>query len=341
MALQDTIDDIIRRLRGGVKTAGKNIASWKQIATTPSLRQEYGKYVAKPLLKPKTGYLATSGRLAARRIGSIPISPKVADIPMSFGRGMVRGAGGFTGAEKVFKSPYLKYKPITKTGQAMEFGGSMLGFALGPGKALMPLESAVAGRLGLGSVSKTAPWLKRKLTGATSKLISATGAEAASSAVLTPIEAYMKKRPVGEAFKEQLAGGMAGRGIGGALGRGLALGGLMMGGTKALKKPILSAVKKHTANIEVLSKLHRYFKNLSPKEQMEVFEKATKIEKEVLPDIAKTREMKYLRTANPDEWLNTVVKFADDRLVASRHPDFLMGYGTRELKKPKVKKLRE
>ena len=77
------------------------------------------------------------------------------------------------------------------------------------------------------------------------------------------------------------------------------------------------------------------YDRMTPNYQVGVIQDTTEKAKSIIPEIVGSKEMKKLVIANPKEWLNTVGKFMEDRLVGARNPKFDLGFSTRQLGKTK------
>ena len=163
--------------------------------------------------------LATQGR----QFLQTPLSPtaqRVADVPLSFMKGMTKGAAGFTGAENLIKPLRTDYKPFTTAGKISDVLGGFAGYSVGAGKLLMPLESAVAAKFGTARAGT--PLLSKLATKTLPALITK---NIASSFVTAPIRSVIEKKPFKQVLAEDVGGSIAGEGI--------MAGGLLVG-TKAL-----------------------------------------------------------------------------------------------------------
>lgn len=109
---------------------------------------------------------------------------------------------------------------------------------------------------------------------------------------------------------------------------------LIFGGlTVSKKKQIMESVKELEPEILRTIRGIKNYDKFSPATQMQIIQETTDIAKKVIPDIIKSDEMKKLGTRSPGEWMNTVSKFIEDRLVQAKNPEFNVGLNTRSLKK--------
>ncbi|RLI67480.1 MAG: hypothetical protein DRP02_14390, partial [Candidatus Gerdarchaeota archaeon] len=128
------------------------------------------------------------------------------------GQALVGYTKGVTGSF-LPRQVYTNIPQPTGATQKLAYGaGYFAGFGTGPGKLYGAIESRVAGKI--------APrlWQAPKLV---RKIVPAVGAEIASSTLTTPIRSLSFKEPLGQAFKSELTGGLAGRAIFGPVGKGV------------------------------------------------------------------------------------------------------------------------
>lgn len=205
------------------------------------------------------GWQASNRQRLANFNQSRTVPLKYADPILGFGSGLAQGLGGFTGIDqKIPINP--NYRTQTVPGKISEFGGGLVGFALGPGKIIGPLESAVS--------SKIAPYLPKTLPAA-APIISrisnaivrrtapAVVAEATSSLPLSLIQSKVQNEPLAKSYATNLGLGLTSRGGLAALGAGgkLALKGISAGKTaaketeKTLFQQFLSSALREEQNL--------------------------------------------------------------------------------------------
>ncbi|MFH0863861.1 MAG: hypothetical protein V1858_02150 [Candidatus Gottesmanbacteria bacterium] len=86
---------------------------------------------------------------------------------------------------------------------------------------------------------------------------------------------------------------------------------------------------------EILDVLHQVknYDRFAPDLQISAINNITKTANDIIPDIIKSKEMKYLAVKDPNTWLSTVGKFIEDRLVGAKNPRFDLGLSTQTLGK--------
>jgi len=198
-----TLKDLTSRIRDILFQGRQNLQSWGQVATTPKLRQEYGRYVAKPALQRAIDWRQQRppnviGGQIVQRTG--PLGQFMAGFP--------RGAAAYL---PLPKQVYQNIpQPTTLPQKIGRTAGEFAGFAFGPGKFFYgPIEKFAEAKLG--KAFTQAPKIVRKV-------LPAVGAEALSSGAFTPIRAAIEKKPLGQTYKEELAAGLTGRAVFGGLG---------------------------------------------------------------------------------------------------------------------------
>lgn len=97
------------------------------------------------------------------------------------------------------------------------------------------------------------------------------------------------------------------------------------------KKAIEQVVGMEDEILRTIKGIQNYDK-FSPEMQMDIIRETIDTAKKVIPDIIKTDEMKKLSLRSPTEWMATVAKFIEDRLVSAKNPELNIGFNTRKLK---------
>ncbi len=155
-----------------------------------------------------------------RAIARTPLTQRqqrVADVPIGFLSGVGKGVGAFTGADEFLREKVLQpagfstLRPQTTAGKVAEFGGGVVGFALGPGKFFRPLETKVA--------RKVAPLLLKPFGVTGAKIGGVVAAEAVTASLISPLSVIFQKRKIPEAFIDELIAGLTGRAVFGLAGK--------------------------------------------------------------------------------------------------------------------------
>lgn len=151
--------------------------------------------------------------------GERKVPRPLSETVLGFGTGLEKGMAGFTGLEKPLGKKLglaPQYKTSTGLGKTAEALGSMVGFALGPGKLVGPFESRIASKVpGLAGGSITSRISR--------KLVPAIAAESATSSIIAPTRSLITGEPLKKTFSEDVSAGLVGRGIFGAGAAGLPL----------------------------------------------------------------------------------------------------------------------
>lgn len=191
--------------------------------------------------RPQTGTIATAGRNAIQKIGSIPLSAQNqyrADIGLGLLQGVKQGIGGFTGIENKFPSfMNYNYQPVSKVGKTANFAGGALGYAFGAGKLLGPVERTVQAAVFVPKLAKAAPLASKALNFVARKTLPALAAEAATAVPTSLIQSKITGNPLLQTYGNNLAGNVAGR----AVGEGINIAAPIVG--KAGKQVVISTKK--------------------------------------------------------------------------------------------------
>lgn len=166
-------------------------------------------YANSPVAKPIAQFQANN-RAAVQKV-------QVPDTLQSFVQGANEGALGFTGLDK--KIPLgAKYTPQTTAGKATHFAGGAVGYALGAGKLLGPVEKAIQGAVVVPKLAKSAPVISRAANFVARKTAPALIAEAATAVPTSIIQSRVDQKPVLPIYAQNLAGNLAGRAVGEGIG---------------------------------------------------------------------------------------------------------------------------
>jgi len=108
---------------------------------------------------------------------------------------------------------------------------------------------------------------------------------------------------------------------------------LVFGGlTVAKKKQAMETIVNSQDDILRAIRGIRNYDSFTPQTQMQIIQEAIDVSKKIIPDVVGSKEMKQLSIRDPKEWMNTVSKFMEDRLVSAKNPEFNIGLNTRTLK---------
>ncbi len=75
------------------------------------------------------------------------------------------------------------------------------------------------------------------------------------------------------------------------------------------------------------------YETFNPTYQMGVINSVKKTAQKAIPEIINTKELKYLEKTDQRQWLNTVSKFMEDKLVQARNPSYDFGLSVKKLGK--------
>jgi len=138
---------------------------------------------------------------------------QVPDVPQSFVQGANEGAVAFTGLDKKIPLGY-NYTPQTTAGKVAHFAGGAVGYALGAGKLLSPVEKAIQGAVMVPKLAASAPLASRAVNYIAQKTAPALIAEAATAIPTSLIQSRVEQKPILPIYGQNLAGNLAGRAVG-------------------------------------------------------------------------------------------------------------------------------
>lgn len=141
----------------------------------------------------------------------------VPDVPQSFVQGAITGAAGFTGLDK--KIPIgAEYTPKTNAGKVASAIGSGVGYAVGAGKYIAPVEKYIQGAMNVPKVVKSAPLITKAANVFAQKVVPPVATQMITSAPGAVLDSAVNKTKFLPNYTKAVAGGLTGRAIGAGVG---------------------------------------------------------------------------------------------------------------------------